>query len=60
MRDAAVDPNRLGRPAAFWVGVGLITVGAGLVLAGFLAQRDAPGAAYALTPGMVLGLVTRE
>ncbi len=56
-RGAQVNPNRVGRPIVFWLGVALITFGAMLTLQEFLALRAEATFAYRLTPWMGVGLL---
>lgn len=52
-----VDPNRLGRPRVFWLGMALVSLGVVLCFYEFLKIVAQPGSEYHLTPLLSLGLV---
>jgi putative MFS transporter len=55
--EAVIDPNRMGRPRAFWAGLAIVSVGVAVCMAEFLALRASPHGDYELTPLLALGLV---
>ena len=56
MHDTPLNPNRLGRPVVFWIGMLLISVGVLLAFQSFLGLRASPGAPYVFTTRMAIAL----
>ncbi len=52
----SANPNRMGRPRAFWLGLAIVTAGVLVTVYEFAELRSTPGAPYVLTPLMLVGL----